>query len=235
MSRASARKKGFTLVELLLAMSFISFLLVAIALTVIQISNIYNRGVTIKDVNQVGRALADDFERTVAASAPFDPNPAAGRFVPQSNYGGRLCLGTYTYIWNYGQAIEAGNTSNLNTFSDSSQVINLIKVSDPSRQFCQDLSARPSVNGSVELLVAGERNLAIHNLSIYSSPTAFDPATNQRLYSIDFLIGTNDQQALEYSPVSGTVCKPPSEAESDITYCAVNEFTIVVRAGNMLD
>ncbi|MEO7904731.1 MAG: hypothetical protein ABIR91_02990, partial [Candidatus Saccharimonadales bacterium] len=98
--------KGFTIIELMLAMSFVAFLMLAIAMTTIQISNIYTRGITLREVNQAGRVVIDDLQRTVGSSARFD---VATKYNTQAN-GGRLCLGSFTYVWNNGSAITSGGS-----------------------------------------------------------------------------------------------------------------------------
>ena len=64
MNRA-AKQTGFTLIELMLAMTFISVLLLAIAMTIIQIGTIYNRGVTLKEVSQAARSISDELNRSI--------------------------------------------------------------------------------------------------------------------------------------------------------------------------
>lgn len=233
MSR-EARKNGFTLVELMLALSFISLLLIAVAMTVIQISNIYNRGTILKEINQVGRSVAGELQRSIASHAPFEVSPEGGRYVQQGNYGGRLCLGRYSYIWNYGQALANGDTSNLNVYQDNNQEIRLVRVFDPNTTYCSDLSKKVELTDSVELLSGGERNLVIHNLNVTSGTTAVDSRTGQRLYVIELVLGTNDKDALMYDNAA-TNCKPPSDSGSDIYYCAVNRFNIAARAGNAVE
>ena len=103
------RKSGFTLIELMLAMSFISLLLLAIAMTTIQVSNIYTKGITLREVNQAGRAVSEELQRSISASSPFEIDAA----LPSNKYivragGGRLCLGRYTYAWNFGSALKGG-------------------------------------------------------------------------------------------------------------------------------
>ena len=72
------RQNGFTLIELMLAMAFVSALLIAVAMTVIQIASIYNRGITLKDVNQTGSSVASELQRNIAGSASFNINPGPG-------------------------------------------------------------------------------------------------------------------------------------------------------------
>ena len=136
-------KTGFTLIELMLAMTFIAMLLMAIALTTIQISNIYNKGITLREVNQAGRSLSDELQRTISSATPFDVTPkASGDNAPSSRYvvsadGGRLCLGTNTYAWNFGKAIKAGTIFNKYTGVGTNTVpIRFIRVVDPNGQLC---------------------------------------------------------------------------------------------------
>src|SRR5688500_5939032 len=123
--------KGFTLIELMLSMTFISVLMIAIAMTTIQISTIYTKGITLREVDQAGRSASDELQRNIASSAPFDVTPqvdaspatATSKYVVRDG-GGRLCIGRYTYAWNYGKALKggAGAPAILNTYSDGSEV-----------------------------------------------------------------------------------------------------------------
>ena len=226
----SHKQQGFTLVELMLAMGFVSALLLAIAMTVIQIGNIYNTGITYQSVNQAGGALASQLQRDINSNPPFDlPGTNPVHRVTKS-FGGRLCIGTYSYIWNYGKALYVNNPSQLNTYSgaESNIPINFVKVLDSTASYCANPTSLITSGDSVELLDVGQSNLAIHSFSIM--PAAYDPITNQRMYNISFLIGTNDQTAL--TVISGsTACLTASDVNSDPTYCAINRFDIVARAG----
>jgi len=230
--------KGFTLIELMLAMSFVSALLIAIAMTVIQIGNIYNKGLTLKEVNQAGRSLTSEFQKSIAQNKPFNINPGVGsRYIPQ-NWGGRLCIGHYSYIWNYGIAIKTGDKARLNVYSDpnSNNVIRLVRIIDPNSNYCNldALGKYPSVsfNDAVELLNIGEHNLAVHYFKISSAALMTDNKTGQQLYNIEFTIGTNNQLALTTSSTGDIVCKAPGEKDADSAYCSVNRFNIVTLAGN---
>ena len=52
--------------------SGVVLLIIAIALTVIQIGNIYNKGLTLKEVNQTGRDLGEDIRHTIAIGGTVD-------------------------------------------------------------------------------------------------------------------------------------------------------------------
>lgn len=228
-------KDGFTLIELMLSMSFISVLLIAIAMTTIQISHIYTKGITLREVDQAGRTVSDELQRTIAASSPFDVTPkkddspltATSKYVVRDG-GGRLCLGQYTYVWNYGKALAggAGAPAIFNKYDDGSEV-RFAKVSDPGGSLC----AKPDLNidktKARDLLTSGDRDLVLHAFTI--TKTAKDDETNQALYGITMVIGTNDRQQLTTDDAS---CKPPAEGAGDEAYCSVNQFDIIARAGN---
>ena len=69
----------------------------------------------------------------------------------------------------------------------------------------------------------------MHDFTIVNAST--DNDTGQALYAISMVIGTNDQSQLD---TSDTSCKPPASGSGNQDYCAVNQFDIVVRAGNKL-
>lgn len=229
-----ARKHdGFTLIELMLAMTFIAILLIAIAMTTIQISNIYNKGITLREVNQAGRALSDEFQRGVAGTTPFDVTPKlddANPTTQRSKYvkrdgGGRLCLGGYTYVWNFGAALS-GEKVIVNEYTDN-QPVRFGKVRDPGGDLCGDSTIKIDRNSTTELLSLGDRDLVVHEFTI--AKTADDTAAGQAIYTITFKLGTNERQQLNASDAS---CRPPSDSVGDEDYCSVNQFEVIARAGN---
>lgn len=227
------KNQGFTLIELMLAMTFISVLLIAIALTTIQISNIYTKGITLREVDQAGRTVSDELQRSIASSVPFDTTPKSVT-TPTSKYvkwngGGRLCLGQYTYAWNYGIALRggAGAPPINNKYNDGSEV-RFAKVEDPGGALCEN-DGVPTIDKSkaADLLTSGDRDLVIHRFTI--EQTANDAEIGQSLYAISMTIGTNDREQLTANDAS---CKAPAEGVGDEAYCSVNQFEIVARAGN---
>jgi len=228
------KKNGFTLIELMLSMAFVSILLLAIAMTVIDMSNIFNKGLTLKEVNEAGRSVASELQTTIAASLPFDIKTGTTNHYIVQDWGGRLCVGQYSYVWNYGKAISDGYTTQLNVYSNSSDILRFVKVIDPNASYCSDSSKKVDSAGAVEILNVGEHNLAVHDFSISTSDSAGDSKIERQLYSIEFTIGTNDQNAL--TSKSGVwSCKAPGQAGADPSYCSVNRFNIVALAGNSVE
>lgn len=233
------KQKGFTLIELMLAMTFISFLLLAIAMTVIQVGAIYGKGMTLKEVNQSGREISTDIRRNVASK---DAINLATDYVEVTNNGlktgGRLCLGSTSFLWNYGEALQTSNSA-LITHANG-DTIRMAKVSDPNKKYCARdangrlLSTIPAAERSLvsELLRPGDRTLELYQLSIISENAASDTATGQRLYTISFTLGSGKYTALNDTK---TLCKGPGEPDADPQYCAVEEFNLVIRAGNRVN
>jgi type II secretory pathway pseudopilin PulG len=234
---------GFTLIELMLAMTFIAVLLMAIAMTTIQIGNIYNKGITLREVNQAGRTISDDLQRSIATAVPFDvtkkvddsPATLNSKYVVRDD-GGRLCLGRYTYVWNYGKSIaKVSGATPYNTYfkagdpSVTGEAVRFAKVTDPDGSLCADPAANIPRDDATEMLVSGDRDLVMHSFEIRTNPKAQDPTTGQTIYSISMTIGTNDHEQLAANDAS---CKPPAEGAGAEDYCSVNQFDIIARAGN---
>ncbi len=245
MNRAG-KSQGFTLIELMLAMAFISVLLLAIAMTIIQVGTIYNRGMTLKEVNQSARSMSDELRRGIASSEAF---ALSTKYVTNSA-GARLCLGQNSYIWNYAKAITSAD-SELTEYASASLnatlgSIRFLKVPDPAGIYCaknpstgkflygdiRTQDAGPATNITTELLKAGDRTLSIHQFSISSGANAKDSVTGQQLYSISFTIGTGNVTALTDDQSS---CLPPGDPDSDFAYCTVQQFSLVVRAGDRVN
>lgn len=122
------QQKGFTLIELMLSVAFVGSLLVLIALITIQIMGLYNKGLTLKEVNEVSRVVVRDMQQSITSADAFriqyskDGAPTAAKSLQDAiesgrdaDYysnpaGGRLCTGVYTYVWNTGAALKSRNT-----------------------------------------------------------------------------------------------------------------------------
>lgn len=227
--KANTSQYGFTLVELMLAMSFVSVLFMAIAMTVLHVGNTYNRGLTMKSVNQVGRDISDALRRDVAASEYTEVV-----LVPQTEAGAgnlnRLCLGSYTYVWNYGKAIEAGTAVK---YQDSGRPIVMSRINDSGGEFCKKTgSVYPiavSQATASEIVENDSVRLALHSFDFQT--VVVDVPSNQAAYSVTFTLGTNDGAALL---TNNQQCRPPDDGESNLEFCAVNKFEMIVRAGGSL-
>lgn len=228
--------KGFTLIELMLAMSFISVLLLAIAMVIIQIGTTYNKGMTIKEVNQVSRDIASDIRRNVSAVGALD---YATNYVTTPT-GGRMCLGSYSYIWNNTKALSPTLDPNRARYQSDTRTVRLVRVPDGGRIYCKKNLATGVLENrdirtadtaaSQELLQTGDRKLGLNVFEILPpQASAGNTDTNQQLYTLHYIIGSGEVDAMTTDMTS---CKGVGTAGSDLAYCSVQEFRVVLRAGN---
>ena len=69
-----AMSEGFTIVEITLAIGYVAFLLVAISTLIVYAINLYQKGLTIRNVNTSGIELVDELSRTISASSSSNPD-----------------------------------------------------------------------------------------------------------------------------------------------------------------
>ncbi len=239
MNRA-VKTQGFTIIELMLAMIFISVLLLSIAMTIIQIGAIYNKGTTLREVNQSARDISDELQRGISQAGTINFTTdyvLAG--PPAAPSGGRLCLGSNSYIWNYAKAIST-NATGLTKYgtAPNQKTPVLVRVPDAGKLYCAKVAGALTytniravdVAELKELLKPGDHDLGLHEFKFITPvpATAANDAIGQTLYSLQFTIGTNRVSALN---TTQTACLPPSDVNADPLYCNIQQFTLVIRAG----
>ena len=129
-------KTGFTMVELSITLAFLAILLISIAIITTNIIAIYQKGMTIKAVNSVGRGLIEELTTGINTAPSVDTpslcNSLAGddaasckddsafKYIYQATYNaegqqynGIFCTGYYSYIWNTYYGVNSDHTINL--------------------------------------------------------------------------------------------------------------------------
>lgn len=209
----------------MLAMAFLSVLLIAIVTTTMYVSRLFDKGETLKLVNQAGRDVSDAIRRDARSASglprywvsPADPlNPSQL---------GRMCFGSVSYLWNEAARLQANAGVRYGGVATAPQVI-LARVDDPGGNYCRvDVSGTYAANvpsTATEMLNTDGRDLALYSLT-------FDPLINvagtQAMYTLRFTLGTNESGTIDTMSAS---CKPPDDASSSFSYCAVNNFEQVI-------
>ena len=208
------RQYGFTLVELMLAMAFVSVLLLAIATIAIQAGKLYNRGLTLKSINQSGREISDSLRRDFlqANAGKISGNASSAVVMVQAggaDRSGRLCLGDYSYVWNVPKVVSGEVKAGAGIITEvggphSGRPINFARVIDPDGMLCQ-------------------KNETIHQMQ--AARVAGDSGAD-RLYRLEFVLGTSQLEAV--NTANGT-CKPPVDNSENLDFCAINSFEMIVR------
>ena len=230
-------RSGFTIIELMLAMTFVSVLLLAIALTIIRAGTIYSKGMALRDINQSSRAITEDLRRTVTSAGSISLSSTnyvvsrVGGGTTGPVLSGRLCLGNYSYLWNTLDGAKA--TTNI---KNNGTAVSLVRVPDAGRFYCANVpgvglpwSIRSTDREKlVQLVKEGDHKLSLTAFSVDTGSSLYDPVTGQRLFTVNYSIGTGEPSTMT---ADRTACLPPSDPASDPVYCNVQQFSSVVRAG----
>lgn len=236
------RRYGFTLIELMLAMAFVSVLLLAIATIAIQAGKLYNRGLTLKSINQSGREISDSLRRDFlqANAGKISGNANSAVVMVQAggaDRSGRLCLGDYSYVWNVPKVVSGEVKAGAGIITEvggphSGRPINFARMIDPDGMLCQKNETTGAYMSTVAtdkvthlLKPAGSNDvvLAIHRLK--AARVAGDSGADS-LYRLEFVLGTSQLEAV--NTANGT-CKPPADNSENLDFCAINSFEMIVR------
>ncbi|MBR5418777.1 prepilin-type N-terminal cleavage/methylation domain-containing protein [Candidatus Saccharibacteria bacterium] len=181
-----AEKKGFTLIELMLAMAFLGTMLVGIAALMMRITSIYQKGLSIRAINTNGREIISDLTRTITSSPThLKVNPTyQGNEIKTSDvlaalsqyyltledsdqqYGGVFCTGSFSYVWNTAAAIkESREGSNdhvikIHLAGGNDYIPKLARFADADRFACA-----VSGTGGVNKTIGEGRSLTMDNIT----------------------------------------------------------------------
>ncbi len=214
------KQNGFTLIELMLAMVFVAFILVFISLTLVQMFRTYDKGNSMKQVNQAGRSVVEDISQAVRSQLPANINTNAVGV-------GVLCIDSVMYVWN---PLYVGATQ----VTDQRAVIgNAATGGMMARKTLQNpaLGCPATVAEALTRPITQETQLLSGQTRVLRSTVT---RLDTRLVKLDMVIGTYDRNEI----VSGTTryltaSRQPDNSFSCLTgndgnYCAFAEFSTVV-------
>ena len=201
------KQGGFTLVELMLAMAFVSFILLFIVFAMLQVMGNYNKGIAIKNINQTSRTIVEEMARLVRSTSAEAINTS------KVTSNGRVCFGNISYVWN----VKSGTT---NKFTDNTPVT-MVRVEDPSGTLCG--ASLPAVDSTkATTLISG---------NVWVQAVQVTVSGNQKLVDFTLRLSTaNENQPTGTDSVWGpsSVC----EGGSNGNYCAVAQFSTTVSTRN---
>ena len=211
-------KQGFTLVELMLAMAFISILLLSITMVGIQAGRMYSRGVVLRDINQAGRDISDTIRRDFL-QANANKIDSSGLRVPNNSSWatGRLCLGSHSYVWNNPRYLDDPSLLGANRVVDADG--GLCKK-DGSGKYPEMVDLAKSSN-LLRSISSGDGSIGMHEVTL-EKITSDD--FREALYKLTFTLGTS-----KMSEIRNSSCKDPSETDNNFDFCSINKFEMIVR------
>ena len=231
------RQAGFTLVEVTLAIAFLSVLLIAILTITITAGKLYIKGNTNQTINQSGRDFSDTVRRDFLASgiSMITGTPAGGAITVGSGNltSGRICLGMVSYLWNSAALLNAPNSDEV-TMGSSNTPVKFARVVNPKQSYCdKDGSGKypmniPSTEQVADLFGGADRDYALYSMAM--TPVAI--TGDKGMYRISYTLGTNEIGTTQKDATNSFVqCKPNDSLTADFNYCAVDDFDMIVRVG----
>lgn len=223
------RQHGFTIIELTLAVVFVAILLLLVATVTIRIGNLYEKGTTIKSINQIGREVLDMMRRDISQAGSAVQFKQVGTGV-NTTY--RLCLDGVSYVANSGESLN-NSTGTLLTNSTSGTPITFVRLVDNTATFCKEASpgvyetAIGVTEQPVELLANDGKALAVHAFNL----EPLIQSSSQSLYRLTIVIGTNEPGTLDTDVRCRTGSAGADDANANFNYCSVAEFTTIIRSG----
>lgn len=203
-----ANQQGYTLVELMLAIAFIGFVILFTVLAILQVMRTYNKGLSVKEINQTARATLDDMSRTAGGSRTINTSALSN---------GRVCFSGVSYVWN------AQNQS-ANKFTDNSRVT-FVRVNDAAGAMCSNSSGTyPNVPPADATPILSDR-IWVQVLYV-TSPASQGIATITLQLSTPDVAGNSTLIKLPETPPTddaptGYTCSGGSGSE----FCAVATFS----------
>lgn len=241
MVRLAKDQRGFTITELSLAMSLLSVLMFILIISTMNFINIYNKGITLKRVDQSGANISRELQANLSRSdqvvircANFEiPTPPATdcRNTPTGLAVG-LCAGDFSFVW----SVYPGGTGATNqlpipaatlTYSDGSQVY-FAKVRDPSKDMCKNIGAKPYKGSdtsqpyqSSELLNDG---LVVRDPSIPTNKGGLDILLNpeNKLTTVIYTLSTNGGDDIISDGTNRATCQGGHKD----AFCTLNTFVV---------
>jgi len=206
MTRPVKRQQGFTIIELMIALSFVAFILIFATTAVIQVMQTYNKGVAIKQINQAGRTTLEDVTRFLRTADPGAVN------VSPLTTNRRACFGGISYVWN----LYNTPGSSANRYDDGS-ALTFVRVNDAANAMCtQSGGVYPAVPKAQATDILSS-NVWVMSIAI-SAPSVDAPLVD---VSINLAVA-NDPT------ISSGQC---TQGERAGQFCATSSFSSTVMTG----
>lgn len=208
------KQSGFTIIELSISMAMLSVLMLIVIFSILNIIGVYNKGITLKRVNQSGRTIAAEVQSDLRSAVPSNigirGTDLAGTFVPTA-----LCTGKNSYIWN----VWGENGANTDIkFDSTNELVTMVKTNDPGGEYCKVPFPLPEKSTSKVLL--GDE-LAVR------MPVEVAVGGNGKIIQFKFTISTpDDNSEIIYDDTGRGSCGGGKESE----FCALNTFVVTSYA-----
>lgn len=209
-------KRGFTVIELMIATGVFAVVLLTVTMAVLQMSRIYYRGVTTTNTQNTARQIMDTLSQAVQFSGDtIVPTAPAGTSQPTGT-DLAFCIGNKKYSYVLGRALHDGPRD------DSNKRMPHVLVEDRSSADCVGGSPTPyNMASQAALTGSTTRELMAPNMRL----TDLRVFREGDLYRITVRVASGDSDVLTNPDAADAKCKGE---RLSIQYCAVTELSTVV-------
>lgn len=194
--------RGFTIIELMIAIVIFSVLLLAAAATLTQISRLYYKGVVATKTQNITRSLVDDISQTLQFSSGVVSAASSGQ--TQS-----ICIGQTRYTFIINKQVKRGDPGTLHALWQD-KISGAGSCGDSQPNLADE---NPGGDQGKELLETGMR---LKSLSVT------DTGRNE-IYNINVAVMYGDDDLINFTNPT-----TPKDCKGDITgsqWCALSELT----------
>lgn len=219
-SNHTQTQAGFTLVELLLAMAFFGSVLMLATMLLMQVLNIYNKGMVVKQMNQVGRTLMEDMARVGNSGKKVTLGSVSGKVSC-------ITIDDVTYIWNRAsEGIEdEDGYAETSLYKDSStKPINFVKISKAGTDCDTIKTETPDTLQTNDLSPVVGGTVRVYDMTV-------EKLADTNLVRVAMTLGTYDAPKSEYNLYkngSNWECRPTGVGN----FCAKANFETVLYVPN---
>ena len=203
----SKKQLGFTIVELMLAMAFLGSVMVLVTSVLVQSLNIYNKGVAIKQINQISRSLVEDVVRVGSSS---DKDVSVGVSCMQ--------IGSSVYVWN--PSGQNGYITETYKYEGDGKPVNFIRVEGVS-----DCSTVPTnIPYKVATALVGDQ-VRIYNVEV-------EPIPGHDLVNFKIVLGTYGSNNLSNPRPNGNSFECPTDGLGNFCSLGTIETVLYLPGGS---
>lgn len=208
-------EQGFTIIEAMLAMTFLSAIMVFTVVIFGQLIDTYARGQALIQINQTVRELNDDLARGLQYAKPSS--------FQQKKYdeeGGAICSDGKAYVWMIGGSQTDYLSNNIQA--------HMVRINDNTGEYCRKQSFADVKNSLTGINTSTENNAILlgTQASILNANVIVPTSQDPELVKLKFIITTagNDYMAKKDENSNDYTCFNTKHQ----TACAFGEFNATI-------
>lgn len=181
------RQRGFTIIELMIATAILSTMLIMVTALMINIGNLYYKGINQALVQNDARSITDDVAGNLKFNdqAPIQLPPSAA-----THYTAAYCIGSTRYTYVLG--VKIGETVGGSTYQ---HVLWRDQIATPDDCFNKPAnltSATPSADPNGTEMISPNSRLSVFCIGSFTAPSTCNPSTSPYDLAVGVAAGDTD-------------------------------------------